>query len=81
MRDYHGIEVCAESRGIDTRRACYCLRERCAKREPSRPNGPQLRNRRAVAGHDYCAASLYFAQHRARLITKLTLCNDSVHAD
>jgi len=66
---YHGIEVCAESRGIDTRCAAYCLGKRCAEREPSGLNGPQLRDRRAVAGHDYCAASLYFAQYRGRLIT------------
>jgi hypothetical protein len=76
----YGIEVGAESRSIDMRRAGRCLGERRAEHEPPWPDGPQFRNRRAVAGYDYRAAGLYFTKYGCGLVAKLTLRDDSVHA-
>lgn len=75
----HCIEVCTNPAGIDPRCASCTFRNGCSENEPARPNGSQLRNRRAVARHYDGRACLDFAKDGSGLTPKLALVNDSVH--
>jgi hypothetical protein len=75
----YGVQVCTKPPGIDPRRASSCLRNRRPENKPLRPNGSQLRNRRAVARHDDGFARLDCAKDTGGLISKLTLVYDSTH--
>jgi hypothetical protein len=75
----YGVQVCTKPPGIDPRRAGSCLGNCCSENKPPRPNGSQLRNRRAVARHDDGFARLDFAKDTGGLISKLTLVYDSTH--
>ena len=76
---YHCVEVCAKLRGINAWCAGRCLGKGCSEHEASRPDGPQFRNRRAVACYDNRLASLYLTKHGCGLIAKLALRNNAVH--
>jgi hypothetical protein len=60
----YGIQVFAQSPGVDPRRALRAICDDSAWNEPARRDGAQLRDRHAVARDDDCLSGLYFPQDR-----------------
>ncbi len=75
----HGIDIRAETAGVDPWRAGCSLRNGCTEDEPARPNRPEFGDRRPVSSHHDGSPRLNFPEHCCRLIPELPLCNDSVH--
>jgi hypothetical protein len=76
---YHSIEIGTKPTGVDPGRANRSFGNGGSGHESARPNGPQFRDGRAIAGHHDRSARLYLAKHGCRLITKLALRDLAVH--
>ena len=75
----HGIDIRAETAGVDPWRTGCSLRNGCTEDEPARPNRPEFGDRRPVSSHHDGSPRLNFPEHCCRLIPELPLCDDSIH--
>jgi hypothetical protein len=76
---YYHIEIGTKPSGVDAGRANRSFGNGCSGHESVRPDRPQFRDGRAIAGHHDRSARLYLAKHGCRLIAKLTLRNLAIH--
>ena len=77
----YGIQIVAQSPGIDPRRALRAVCDGSTWNEPARRHRPQLRNRHAVARDDDRLSGLYFPQDRPGVIAELALSDHPRHAE
>jgi len=76
---YHRIEIGTKPTGVDPGSANRSFGNGCSGHESARPNRPQFRDGRAIAGHHNRSARLHLAKHGCRLIAKLALRDLAVH--
>jgi hypothetical protein len=68
---YHRIEIGTKPTGVDPGCANGSFGNGCPGHESAPPNGPQFRDRRAIAGDREHSTRLHLAKHGCKLIAKL----------
>jgi len=82
VRIHYGIEICAESSGIDPGGSSCGIGDGRARHKATSLKGSQFSNRCAVSAHDDGSSGLYLPKHRGGLIAKLSLGDGTAfHAD
>src|SRR5579885_3140422 len=72
-----GVQIRAETLGIDPRCTTRCIRNCGPGHESTPPNRSQLTDWRAVARHDDCSSGLDLPKYGGRLVAKLSLGDDA----